>query len=164
MVLLKDKEVLEKQIKNLNKQIEQKQNAEQLYQQKIQSIEKDLQNEKQDKAKLKEKLDILETISNKPKKEVSTETDLNWDEKMRELYEKVKIQNTKEEQLFNKIEELKEENKSLKKEVNELEKILEPYTITTLTITECDKDNILQPLLKYRNLTTLNWKNTQLKS
>jgi len=74
MVLLKEKEVLEKQIQNLN---EQKKRAEQLYQQKIQTIEKELQNEKQDKEKIKEKLDILETVLNKPKKEVSIGTDLN---------------------------------------------------------------------------------------
>src|SRR6266498_3468536 len=161
MVLLKDKEALEKQIQYLNKQIEQMQKAEQLYQQKIKSIEnellthvkqktekiknleEDLQNEKQDNVKIKEKLNILEAISNKPKKEVSTGTNLNWDEKIRELYEKLKNQNTKEEQLY-------EENKYLKEKVNELEKILEPYdAVTTLSITDYNKYDILEPLLKY---------------
>ncbi len=92
MVLLKEREALERQIQNLNKQIEQKQKAEQLYQQKIKSIknqllekirnlEKDLQNEKNDNVKIKEKLNILEAISNKPKKEVSTDTNLNWEKR-----------------------------------------------------------------------------------
>ncbi len=148
--------------KDLNKQ---KQEVEELYQQKIKSIEnqllenirnleKDLQNEKYDRAKVKEILNILEVIFNKSKKEVITEIDLNLDKK---LYEKLKTQNIK-------VKELNEANQNLKKKVSELEKILESYIVTTLSITEYDKDNILEPLLKYQNLTTLNWKNTQLTS
>src|SRR5688500_16334318 len=100
MVLLRDNEILEKRIQTLHKQIQQKQEAEQLCQQKIHSVEsqllilaeqkrdleKSLQNEKQDKAKIKERLNALETMFNKPKKEVSIGTDLSWDEKIRELY------------------------------------------------------------------------------
>src|ERR1044072_83354 len=108
MVLLKYEEALEKQIQKYQQKIK---SVESQFSEKIRTLENDLQNEKQNKAKIKERLDILETTSNKPKKEVSTETDLNWDEKIKELYEKLKTKNIKEAQLFNKIKELEEENK-----------------------------------------------------
>ncbi len=55
--------------------------------------------------------------------------------------------NSKSQQLSSSIEELNEANQILKEKVNELEKILEPI-VTTLSITNHNKDNILEPLLK----------------
>ncbi len=55
--------------------------------------------------------------------------------------------NSKSQQLSSSIEELNEANQILKEKVNELEKILEPI-VTTLSITNHNKDNILELLLK----------------